>query len=240
MPPTHVFSHLTAAELLGLRLPEGRQVGVLHVGALHPVRAPKSVGVRGHELLARTRTVTTTDGYRVTSPLDTWLSSASILRVDDLIVMGDGLVCRNNPVATLEQLHHAVAGARGRPGAKRLRRALDEIRPRTDSARETMLRLLLVRAGLPEAEVNGEIVDANGAFVGFGDLLFREHRVLVEYDGGEHRTDERQFHRDVARLDDVMELGIRVIRVNKSLMSQAQLLIAKVTRALAGSVPSRE
>jgi very-short-patch-repair endonuclease len=103
-----------------------------------------------------------------------------------------------------------------------------------------MLRLLLVRAGLPEPEVNGEIRDARGVFVAFGDLLFRAYRVLVEYDGGGHRTDERQFHRDVARLDDVMELGIRVIRVNKSLMNQPKLLIAKVARALTRSVPSRE
>jgi len=236
MPASHVFSHLTAAELLGLRLPERWITGPLDVGALHPVRAPKARGVRGHELLARTRVVEL-HGVRVTAPVETWVALASRLPVDDLIVMGDGLVCRKNPVASVDDLQAAVTDARRRPGAAKLRRALLEIRPRTDSARETRLRLLLVRSGLPEPEVNGAILDAAGRFVGFGDLLYRAERLLLEYDGGDHRRDEGQFNRDVERLDDIMETGVRVIRVNKELLANAPKLLAKVRRNLAGRAP---
>jgi len=111
MPTSQVFSHLTAAELLGLRLPERWITGPLDVGALHPVRAPKARGVRGHELLPRTHVVELL-GVRVTAPVETWVALASRLSVDDLVVMGDGLVCRKNPVASVDDLQAAVADAR--------------------------------------------------------------------------------------------------------------------------------
>ena len=69
--------------------------------------------------------------------------------------------------------------------------------------------------GLPEPEVNGRILDDDGRFVAFGDLVYRRWRVILEYDGEQHRTDERQFARDVERLDDLARLGWRVVRVSK-------------------------
>jgi hypothetical protein len=37
-------------------------------------------------------------------------------------------------------------------------------------------------AGLPEPEVNPDIRNASGRFVGRGDLVYRRWRVIVEYD----------------------------------------------------------
>jgi Protein of unknown function (DUF559) len=233
MSPHHAFSHVTAAELLGLRLPARVRWGsALDVGSLAPARALRATGVRRHELLARTAIASTLDQFLVTAPIETWVALASVLTVDELIVVGDGLVCRKNPVATMEQLEQAIDLAKRRPGVKKLRRALLEMRPRTDSARETELRLIVVRGGLPEPEVNGEILNEFGAFVAFGDLLYRKEKVLVEYDGGGHRQDEKQFHRDIARLDEVMELDYRVIRVNKELMARPAVLLRKIRTAL--------
>ena len=104
------------------------------------------------------------------------------------------------------------------------------VRARTDSPRETVSRLALIRAGLPEPAVNFEIRDAEGRFVAFGDLAFPQYKVLVEYDGGQHREDEKQFNRDINRLDDIMQLDWRVVRINKS-HSSAQM-VAKATAAL--------
>lgn len=100
----------------------------------------------------------------------------------------------------------------GTPGSG----ALESVRPRTDSARETQTRLLIVRAGLPEPEVNGEIFDQYGRKLATGDLVFREYRVLTEYDGEQHFTDAEQYHWDVDRLDAIMEAGWRVIRITTS------------------------
>lgn len=233
MSPHHAFSHVTAAELLMLRLPGRLQTGTaIDVGSVAPARALRAAGVRRHELLARTPLTQSAEGLQVTSPIETWIALASVLRVDELIVLGDGLVCRKNPIATVDQLEEAVECAKRRPGVKKLRRAMLEIRQNTDSARETLLRLMLVRAGLPEPEINGELVNEYGAFVAFGDILYRKERVLVEYDGGGHRQDEKQFHRDINRLDDVMELDFRVIRVNKDLMERPAVLLRKVRDAL--------
>jgi hypothetical protein len=95
-----------------------------------------------------------------------------------------------------------------------LRDALALVRPRTDSVKETELRLAILRAGLPEPEINVPICDADG-FIGLGDLVYRALKILIEYDGGQHREDEKQFLHDVDRLDRAMAEGWRVIRVTK-------------------------
>ena len=59
-----------------------------------------------------------------------------------------------------------------------------------------------------------------------------EYRTILEYDGGHHRTDDRQFSIDVARLDELMEEKWRVIRVDKYLLAQRATLIGKVDTAL--------
>ena len=130
-------------------------------------------------------------------------------------VIGDALTRRKRPIASLEELEAAVQRWAGRRGVARLREALALVRPRTDSVRETELRLAASDFGLPEPEVNGRILDDDGRFVAFGDLVYRRWRVILEYDGEQHRTDERQFARDVERLDDLARLGWRVVRVSK-------------------------
>jgi very-short-patch-repair endonuclease len=237
MPPHQVFSHWTAAVLLGLRLPEGgawlKAAGArLDVAVVAPHRAPRRRGIRGHEIRSSVAVWTFPAGVKVTSPIDTWIALASEMSVDDLIVMGDGLVSRNGPRASLAELVVAVERAVSRPGVARLREALRWIRARTDSARETMLRLLIVRAGLPEPRVNGEIKNRFGAVIGHGDLVYREAQVLVEYDGRGHWENGRQFAVDIRRLDEFMEEGWRVIRVDKALMAQTATLLAKIRLAL--------
>lgn len=237
MLPHQLFSHWTAAVLLGLRLPEesswrqGARSG-LDIAANAPHRAPRRHGVRGHEIQPSARIWTLQNGMRVTSPVDTWIQLASQMRVDDLIVMGDGLVRRNSPRATLPQLVAAVELSANRTGLARLREALVWIRARSDSARETMLRLVIVRGGLPEPEVNAVIRNSFGARIGHGDLVYAKTRVLVEYDGAGHWDDDRQFAVDIRRLDGSMEEGWRVIRVDRALMAQTATLLGKVRTAL--------
>jgi hypothetical protein len=230
MPGDQYFGHLTAAQLLGLRMPEGFYLVALHVTSVRPKRAPRAHRVVGHQSPG----VVTVEvgGLRVSNPIDTWLDCAAFLGVDDLIVMGDGLMNREHPIATLQQLTDAVHSRLGARGHTRLILALVEMRERTDSARESMLRLILMRGGLPEPEVNGEIVNKSGVTIAHGDLLFREYRTLVEYDGGHHRTDEAQFDIDIERLDAIMAEGWRVIRVGKKLMRRRATLLGKVATAL--------
>lgn len=62
-----------------------------------------------------------------------------------------------------------------------------------------MLRLSLIRHGLPEPALNLPLLDARGGRIGFGDHVYPEFRVVVEYDGEQHRTDSKQFLHDIER-----------------------------------------
>ena len=180
--------------------------------------------------------VVTVRGLPATAPVDTWCQLSTLLGLDALIEVGDALVRRKRPLATMAELRTGVLRYTGQRGAKRLREALESVRPRTDSARETATRLVIVRAGLPEPEVNGEIFDRLGRKIATGDLVFRGYRILVEYDGEQHRTDEEQYHWDVDRLDAIMEAGWRVIRINKShLRMSPSTALRKITTALAAA-----
>lgn len=234
MPPTHFFSHLTAARLLGLPLPARLAArDELHVGVRSPGRAPRIAGVSGHQFSAQLAPLVEVDGLRLTDPVDTWCSLSTMLTVRELVIVGDALVRRKNPISSMAELEQAVRNHHGRRGSTHLHRAFALVRARTDSVRETVLRLLIIDAGLPEPVVNVPILDAHGVFVGFGDLAYPEFRVLVEYDGGQHREDEKQFNDDIDRLDRIMELRWRVIRVNKShLGSRRDVILARIRTAL--------
>ena len=62
--------------------------------------------------------------------------------------------------------------------------------------------------------------------------MWPEHRVVLEYDGRQHAEDPKQFANDIRRLDDIAEAGYRHIRVDKTLIADRDLVLAKVTRAL--------
>lgn len=227
------FTHTTAAALLGLRMPQGFRESVVHVGAPRPKRAARTAGVVGHQV-AGDSPVVLAHGLPVSPPLVTWIQCASLLEVDDLIVMADGLVCRKRPLATIEELEDVVAANPGARGIRKLRRALLDVRAGTDSAPETNVRLIVVRSGLPEPEVNGPILNEHGAVIAHGDLVFRRERVVVEYDGEVH-WEREQYVRDIARLDEIIEQGWRVIRVDKGLLARRATFLDKLRRALAAS-----
>jgi hypothetical protein len=233
MLPAHYFSHVTAAIIHGLPLPWALQHAVvLHIGTDSPAARPNVRGVIGHHGELGSLTVVEIGGLRATSPVDTWCQLSSMLGLDDLIRLGDALVRRQHPFAEMRDLLAAVRRYSGHRGVKLLREALIWIRPGVDSPRETDLRLLIVRAGLPEPEVNRVILSRAGVKLATGDLVFYRYRVLLEYDGEQHRTDQNQYHWDVDRLDALMEETWRVIRINKSHLRNSPEVIRRVTVAL--------
>ena len=218
--PGQFFSHLTAARLHDLYLPRRLDsVALLHITAFRPAAAPRAHGVVGHHTEPGSVRVVSIAGIPLASPVDTWCELASVLTVAELVEMGDGLVRRVRPLATMDELADAVARSAGRRGSRALREAFARVRPGTDSRQETRLRLLIVDAGLPEPLVNSEIRDVLGRFLALGDLLYPTWKVLVEYDGSHHFASERQGHHDVDRLDLLMADGWRVIRVHREHMA---------------------
>jgi hypothetical protein len=209
------FSHTTAAVLWGFRLPPAvERSSVLHVTTVRPARTPRTRGVIGHHVERPEHELVEYRGFLLPTPPETWRMLAGPLDVTALVVAGDGLLCRQHPPATEAQLRRAVARNAGRRGNAKLRAAFDQLRAGTDSARETWLRLVLLAAGLPEPRVNG-VVSLPGEPVRYGDLLYTEWKVIVEYEGIHHQTSREVYLADIDRFEQVVPNGWRVVRIAK-------------------------
>ncbi len=135
---------------------------------------------------------------------------------------------------------HEVADLADRyPGARGLRQpetALDLVDAGSQSPKETWLRLLLVRAGLPRPTTQIPVVAADGAQVYYLDMGWEELMVAVEYDGEHHRLDRWQYTRDIRRREALDRLGWIVIRVIAA--DRPPSIICRVRDALEFRAPS--
>ncbi|WP_395245088.1 hypothetical protein ACGGZK_04630 [Agromyces sp. MMS24-K17] len=222
-----LFSHATAAGLWGLPLPTGHPLP-LHVAATAG-REPRAAGVVGHRVDAARIVPRRVRGLPAVSAADAWCQVAGSLSHRDLVAAGDRLLGWPHPLVAEEVLDEAIARHAGGRGAIARRNARRDIRRGAASRRETLLRLDVIAAGLPEPECNGRIELAPGLVV-FGDLVFRRWRVLLEYDGDHHRTDARQFARDVDRLNALAAHGWIVVRARSGIATAHA--IADAARAL--------
>ena len=116
------------------------------------------------------------------------------------------------PLAAVPDLQRIVSQHPGMRGVKKARLALDLVRVGADSAPETMLRLALVRAGLPEPALNVVLRNGLGHPVVWPDAAYPEHRIALQYDGL-HHGDPEQYRRDIKRQSVTESLGWRELRV---------------------------
>ena len=222
------FSHSTAAALWGLPLPAYASAS-LHVSALPPGREPRTRGVRGHRLDVPIEHLTLRHGLPVPDPAETWAQLGAMHRIDDLVAVGDAILTRDlAEPADLEEAAQRLA----RRGAKSLREALPLLRAGAESPRETVVRLILIRAGLPEPELNRDLRDGDGRFVARLDLAYPEYRVAVEYDGRQH-AELAQFRRDADRWPAIAAQGWLLVRVvDHHLIDPGRDVVDPVARAL--------
>jgi hypothetical protein len=243
-------SHLTAAELGSLparQLKEGPEM--YHVirpeGAAHLNRPHVIV----HRMKLYDDEVTVLDGIPITTPERTWLDLAEMLTVDELVVAGDSCVRvprpefegRDLPLCSIGDLQRMIDRHKGKRGLRRAKEAIKLIRVGSDSPQESLLRLALVRAGLPEPELNVPIISEDGVRHHEPDLSYRKYKVGIEYEG-EHHGEERQIVRDIARSERYAALGWTEVRIsNRHMFNEAKPAVSKVRAALtqAGWRPGR-
>ena len=184
LPADAEVDGVTALQLLGI---EVGTLGPLRLVTAHPHQ------VRRAGLRVRRSTPAVVAG--AARPVAAFLAAARDLDLVELVAAGDWLV--RLQLAAPDELVAAAARFRGR-AAGHARRAAALVRRRVDSVQETRLRLAIVLAGLPEPEVNPTMT-VGGRRLGRVDLLLRRWRIVVEYEGDQHRVDRKQWNRDVWR-----------------------------------------
>jgi hypothetical protein len=97
------------------------------------------------------------------------------------------------------------------------------------SPKESWLRLVLVDAGLPTPATQIKVAD--GSAVAYLDMGWEGPMVALEYDGDQHRSDRRQYVKDLRRAEMLERLGWLVIRVINE--DRPNLIIQRTRDALA-------
>jgi hypothetical protein len=152
-------------------------------------------------------------GIMATTPARTALDVACRYPVDEAVAAIDALARATHlKPADVELLAQRYPGRRG---MKRARVTADLVDAGAESPRETWLRLLLVRAGFPRPETQIAVYDEFGQLVKSVDMGWRDLMVAAEYEGQQHRTDPRQFNKDIRCLEILASLGWIVVRVTK-------------------------
>lgn len=217
------FAGMTAAALCGAPLPDDFDADApLEIATWHPHRAARGRGIHSRQVREHLASVVTRDGLRMSSPASTWAMLGGQLSVRWLVIVGDALVRvprddrgHRRPelrLTTPERLR-AAALAPGRRHRQHLLDALADIRVGAFSRLETEFRLDAAAAGLPDMELDAEIRDPSGRLLGIADGIHRRYGIVVEIEGDHHRTNRRQWNRDIDRLAAFTAVGWEPVRL---------------------------
>ncbi|OBH02682.1 hypothetical protein [Mycobacterium sp. E1747] len=150
-------------------------------------------------------------GIVTTTPARTALDLACRNPTGTAVAAIDALARATNlKIADVELLAERYKGHRN---IRRAKRALPLVDAGAESPRETWLRLLLIEAGYPRPRTQIPVYGEYGELVAVLDMGWEDVKIALEYEGGHHRTDRRQFRRDIARFEALPALGWIAIRV---------------------------
>ncbi|HTF40715.1 MAG TPA: DUF559 domain-containing protein [Propionibacteriaceae bacterium] len=226
-PSGSYVSHFTAAQLWGAAVPN---VSDVHVTVPGDAGGTVRRGVKAHAAADGTAT-TRIRALPITTPEQTFLDLAAAgIDLVALVVLGDSLVraCKTSA----RELVDAANRWRGR-GAKQARRAARYVRDGVDSVMESRLRMLLVLAGLPAAQVNFIVRHPDGSWRMRFDLCYPALKLIIEYDGRQHAMNTAQWQRDLKRREELDALGWRLIVVTaEDLYDAPEQVLVRVRAAL--------
>jgi hypothetical protein len=230
--PSVFFSHVTAAQIHGIRLPTRlTDSDILDVAVPFPKRAQLARGIRGHKLLLRPGDITMAHGLPVSRPERTWCDIAGLLTDEELLAAGDSLLWWRKPLATPESVAAALGQHRA-AGRAALLRVAPWLSARSDSTPESVLRWRFRLAGLPEPIANLQLCDTTGVPLLKPDLAFPEYREAVDYEGDHHRTDPAQWQRDIKRGPMCESIGWHLTRAAADDLRDSRALIGLLQTAL--------
>ncbi|HEY0248467.1 MAG TPA: hypothetical protein VGC45_09415 [Gryllotalpicola sp.] len=222
MAPGTVFSHSSAAVLLGLPSlwPWPARVDT----TIPPASGGRSTGnVRRFGAALRDDEIREVDGFLVTSPARTVLDIARVAPFAHAVATADAALHRKRrpaPLLTLDELAAELEFQRGRSRFAKMRRVAEFATPLSDSVRESESRVLIFELGFPEPVLQHPWFDALG-HIGDSDFWWPEYGLVGEYDGLSKylkeeflggRTTAQAVMAEKTREDRIRRLGPRFTR----------------------------
>jgi hypothetical protein len=231
-----VLSHISAAQLWGIPLPSKWQHDDrLHVSVPPDMRAPRGAGVAGHHLRLHPSDVELRSGIRLTSQSRTLCDLASVFGEEDLLAAADYLLwwrrTDDDRVGRVE-IAQAISRHPTSRGMRKLRAIELQASDRSDSPPESKIRFRIVRAGLPQPDVNLELFDSRGQFLAMPDLSFARYKVALDYEGDHHRTDPEQWEKDIHRVPRLQDAHWHHTRISRSDLRDSTDFLARLARNL--------
>ncbi len=224
MPPRSVVSHVTALRWYGFDIGSPWPLHLSTRTATHTRQA----GIAAHQRRA-VISVDIRDGIPVTRPDRTLVDIATKVTLVELIQAAEWMIHRR--LTTVDTLG-TYAMHRSLDGVRRVRRVIGLVREGAESPMETLVRLMLVFARLPEPACNVDIRDSLGRFIARGDLVYAQFLVVVEYDGWHHERDGRQRRHDLLRRERLETAGWRVIVITADDLQHKRAVVHRVHAAL--------
>lgn len=226
MSPEHAFAGRTAARLWGLPLAqEWTRTEPLDVARPAGSNRARSKDIREMTIARGRLFCVVHEGLRMLDPRSTALTLARELSHEHLVQVLDALLtpAKRYPdlrlprepgagYATPELLAAFVARCAGLAGVAALRSALADARVGSESRFETVTRLLIVEAGLPEPEVHPLVV-VDGIDL-HPDLGYPDLKIAIEYEGDHHR-ESSTWIRDIDRYARLEAAGWIIVRITR-------------------------
>jgi hypothetical protein len=227
LPTDAVFAGKTAAWILGMDFAPTDPVDVI-VPTGSGTRTRAGLYVRRCEL-SRDEAVTVR-GLRTTTICRTlldlcirWTHVEALVAIDMALRLG---------LTSAQELAGYAQSVGGRPGAGRFR-SLAKVAASAESPMETRLRWLLIQAGLPAPEVQTNLHDGDQNFLGRADLYYPSARLVLEFDGGNHRE---RLVEDDRRQNRLINAGFKLLRFTAAdVHGRPEVVVAQVRGSLVGS-----
>ncbi len=202
-----VISGAAASALHGARWVDADAVIDLNHGNN---RAPKGIMTRHEKLLDDE--VVLIEGVRVTSVERTAFDLARYGCVAESVGRMDALARATNfKVDDVLELSERHPGAPGRLWVPDI---LDLMDPGAESMQESRWRMRILAGGFRRPETQVPLLKPDGYSWYFLDMGWTDAKVAAEYDGEQHRTDDRQYTGDVRR-SEFIERQYRRVRIVK-------------------------
>lgn len=226
--PQAALSHEEAARIHGIELVDDE--GTRRATVPRNQGRAKSPGWRiaRHDLTSDD--VVLLDDVRVTSAERTVYDLTFVLALGYAVVAADSALRQG--LVSLSALLTSLCTAQGR-GANRPRAVARMLDPLSGSVLESMLRVILLSAGLPAPQSQFEISNEFGRFLARVDFCWVSERLVVEADGFAFHCDRAAYRGDRIRMNELERMGWRVLRFTwEDVMERPDFVVALVRQCL--------